>query len=42
MLHFYLRNVDEFISVIEGSIKVMKDAYSNYINAHKPVQWIDK
>jgi hypothetical protein len=31
-----------FISIIENLVKVKKDAYNNYINSQKPVQWIDK
>lgn len=42
MLHFYLKNADALLNLISGSVKIKKDAFGNYLNAHKPIQWIDK
>lgn len=33
MLHFYEQNVDSFLSVIGGAVKVKKDAFGNYVNS---------
>ena len=42
MLHFYEKNVDNFLNIILNTISVHKDAYSNYTKGDEPFKWIDK
>lgn len=42
MFHFYNKNADNLLSIVSSVVKVKKDAFSNYVNSHKPVEWIDK
>jgi hypothetical protein len=42
MFHFYLKNIDAFINILEPTVKIRKDPYLTYLNANKPMQWIDK
>lgn len=42
LFHFYLRNVDAFLAIVEQYVKVKKDSFSNYVNSRQPMEWIDK
>lgn len=42
MFHFYNKNADGLLNIVSSVVKVKKDAFSNYLSSHKPVEWIDK
>lgn len=42
MLHFHLQNAATFLSLLEPFLKIKRDSYASYLQAHQPMQWIDK
>lgn len=42
MFYFYKKNVEEFLGLLEGQVKIKKDPFMIYLKGHQPFQWVDK